>query len=195
MCPTVLGRIETRTIILLPGAIIAAIVSIITGDAGFIVLIGVYLLMGVVLDVGFYPYVIRWQPPWLTFVLAVGEFVILYVLGDILKPGKPGFTHLDAVWIYWLTWVLAIWTKIVILPLISLSWIENGGEFRFTGWSTAPDLVPTPVSVIGQLEATAGPPPLAIEFSSVKSVPEELRKLPPPSGVRRVPADLGSASS
>jgi hypothetical protein len=88
------------------------------------------------------------------------------------------------------TWVLAIWTKIVVLPMFSLSWIENGGEFRFTGWSTSPELVPTPVSVIGRQEAVAGPPPLAIEFSSVKGVPEELRKLPAPSGVRRVPIDL-----
>jgi hypothetical protein len=188
MCPTVLGRIETRTIILLPGAILGVILSILTKNEGFIVLIGIYLLMGVTLDIAFYPYVIRWQPPWLTFTLAVGEFVILYVLAHVLKVG---LSNIDAVWFYWVTWVMAVWTKIVILPLFSLSWIENGGEFRFTGWSTAPDLLPMPVSVIGAQEAASGPPPLAIEFSSVKGVPEELRKLPPPSGVRRVPLDLG----
>jgi hypothetical protein len=164
------------------------ILSILTKNEGFIVLIGIYLLMGVTLDIAFYPYVIRWQPPWLTFTLAVGEFVILYVLAHVLKVG---LANIDAVWFYWVTWTMAVWTKIVILPLFSLSWIENGGEFRFTGWSTAPDLLPTPVSVIGAQEAASGPPPLAIEFSSVKGVPEELRKLPPPSGVRRVPLDLG----
>jgi hypothetical protein len=191
MCPTVLGRIETRTIILLPGAILGAILSILTNNEGFIVLIGIYLLMGVTLDIAFYPYVIRWQPPWLTFVLAVGEFVILYVLAHVLKVG---LSNIDAVWFYWVTWTMAVWTKIVVLPLFSLSWIENGGEFRFTGWSTSPELLPTPVSVIGAQEAASGPPPLAIEFSSVKGVPEELRKLPPPSGVRRVPLDLGGSA-
>jgi hypothetical protein len=188
MCPTVLGRVETRTIILLPGAILAAIVSILTNNEGYIVLVGIYLIMGVILDIAFYPYVIRWQPPWLTFVLAAGEFVILFVIAHEIP--KVGLTDINAIWLYWVVWVLAIWTKIVILPLFSLSWIENGGEFRFTGWSTSPELVPTPVSVIGAQEATGGPPPLAIEFSSVKGVPEELRNLPAPSGVRRVPLDL-----
>jgi hypothetical protein len=188
MCPTVLGRVETRTIILLPGAILAAIVSILTNNEGYIVLVGIYLIMGVILDIAFYPYVIRWQPPWLTFVLAAGEFVILFVIAH--EVTKVGLTDINAIWLYWVVWVLAIWTKIVILPLFSLSWIENGGEFRFTGWSTSPELVPTPVSVIGAQEATGGPPPLAIEFSSVKGVPEELRNLPAPSGVRRVPLDL-----
>jgi hypothetical protein len=195
MCPTQLGRIETRTIILLPGAILATILSIVNSNESWIVVIGIYLIMGVILDIVFYPYVIRWQPPWLTFVLAVGEFVILFVIVHVIArattPPKLTLTDGDAIFLYWVTWVLAIWTKIVILPLFSLSWIENGGEFRFTGWSTSPELVPTPVSVIGRQEAESGPPPLAIEFSSVKGVPEELRKLPAPSGVRRVPVDLG----
>lgn len=194
MCPTVLGRIETRSIILLPGAIFATILSIVNSNESWIVVIGIYLIMGVILDIAFYPYVIRWQPPWLTFVLAVGEFVILFVIvheiARATTPPKLNLTDGDAILLYWVTWVLAIWTKVVILPLFSLSWIENGGEFRFTGWSTSPELLPTPVSVIGQLEATSGPPPLAIEFSSVKGVPEELRNLPAPSGVRRLPADL-----
>ena len=194
MCPTVLGRIETRTITLLPGAILAVIISILNSNESWIVLIGIYLIMGVILDIGFYPYVIRWQPPWLTFTIAVGEFVILFVIAHVVArastPPKLNLTDGDAILLYWVTWVLAIWTKIVILPLFSLSWIENGGEFRFTGWSTSPELVPTAVSVIGAQEAAGGPPPLAIEFSSVRGVPEELRKLPAPSAVRRVPLDL-----
>src|SRR6476659_8336821 len=83
MCPTLLGRTETRTFILIGPAILGAILSLLTGNEGFIVIIGIFLLQGVVLDVFFYPYVIKWQPPWLTFVLAVGEFVITYTLAQV----------------------------------------------------------------------------------------------------------------
>ena len=85
---------------------------------------------------------IKWQPPWLTFVLAVGEFVITYTLAQILEVGLQ---PIDAVWFFWLSWTLAIWTKVVILPIISLSWIENAGEFRVTGWSVPPEVEPMPL--------------------------------------------------
>jgi hypothetical protein len=187
MCPTILGRIETRTIILVGPAIGATIVSLITHNEGWIVLIGVYLLMGVALDSAFYPYVIKWQPPWLTFVLAVGEFVILYVLAHVLKVS---LTNIDAVVLYWLSWALAIATKIVVLPIMSLSWIENAGEFRQTGWSVPPDYEPLVIGVIGMDNATGGPPALAREFSSVNAVPIELKNLPVPSRVAKVPPAL-----
>ena len=84
--------------------------------------------------------------------------------------------------------MIAIWTKVVILPLLSLSWIENAGEFRATGWSVAPEYLPLPVTPFTPELATAGPPPLARKFSAaVIEIPEELRRAPSPSGVFQVP--------
>jgi hypothetical protein len=187
MCPTILGRIETRTFILIGPAILGAVLSILTGNEGFIVVIGIYLLQGVVLDIFFYPYVIKWQPPWLTFTIAVGEFVIVYTLAQILKVGLQ---PVDALWFFWLSWTLAIWTKIVILPILSLSWIENAGEFRITGWSVPPEVEPMPV-LAAETPAEPGQIRLVREFSAVNQIPDELRNLPAPSGVHQAPPRVG----
>jgi hypothetical protein len=182
MCPTPLGRTQTRTAILIGPAILGLILTLVTGKEGFIVLIGIYLIMGVVLDVLFYPLVIKWQPPWLTFLLAVGEFVILYVLSQVLEVG---LTPAEAIIFYWVSWVIANWTKIVILPLMELTWIESGGEFRTTSWTSPPENELLPVL------ATVNPNPagsrLVREFSSVNKIPDELLNLPAPSGVHRRP--------
>ena len=63
MCPTVLGRVQTRVAILVGPAILAAILSLVTGDEGWIVIIGIYLLVGVALDTTFYPRVIGGSRP------------------------------------------------------------------------------------------------------------------------------------
>jgi hypothetical protein len=190
VCPTVLGRIETRVATLVGPAILAAVLSAVTKDEGWIVTIGIYLLMGVSLDVCVYPYVIRWQPPWLTGVLALAEFVLLFILLKVLDPGRPGFGDPDALpgsadWrpiaLYWASWGLAIATKIVVLPLVSLAWIENGGEFRRTGWTVPAEQEPLPV--------VAGPrsdpheTAVAREFATAFPNPTPLERKPGPAAV------------
>ena len=87
MCPTYVGRIQTRTAILVLPAILATILSLITQNEGWIVTIGIYYLMGIALDVTVWQYFIDWQPPWLTFLLAISEFIILFVLLKLLHQG------------------------------------------------------------------------------------------------------------
>jgi hypothetical protein len=192
MCPTVLGRVQTRTAILVLPAILAAIISLLTMDEGWIVTIGVFLLLGVALDTAFYPFVIRWQPPWLTGVLAAGEFVLLFILLKILQPGQPGYGDPNAVlgaddWkpivLFWVAWCLAIATKIVILPIISLGWVENGGEFRATSWSTNPDAELVPL--IAQVDPEA---PRQALIRDVSGVHQALPATPPLSGIHQRPA-------
>ena len=203
MCPTVYGRVQTRWAILIIPAIIATIISLITGNPSWIVLIGVYFMIGVALDVGFYPFVIRWQPPWLTFVLACGEFVLTYVAALVLHRHVNGHIvgiHFAHWWLpviaFWVGWWIAIWTKVVILPLLSLSWIEDAGEFRSTGWSIPPEYVPLPVSAFTPAQQGSGPPALARQFSAaVIEIPEELRRAPSPSGVHSIPAEMRGAPS
>jgi hypothetical protein len=185
MCPTVLGRVQTRWAILIIPAIIAAIISLATQNEGWIVLIGLYFVIGVALDTAFYPFIIRWQPPWLTFTLAVGEFALVFIAAHFLKVG---LTNLEAILEYWIAWWIAIWTKVVLLPLLSLSWIENAGEFRSTDWSVAPEYLPLPITAFTPQQVGAGPPPLARSFSAAAiEIPEELRRAPSPSGVHRIP--------
>jgi hypothetical protein len=188
MCPTVQGRIQTRVAILVGPAIVATILSIVFRDEGWITTIGIYLLLGVALDVCVYQFVIRWQPPWLTGVLAVAEFVLLFILVKVLQPGRPGFGDPDALpavgdWrpvaLFWGAWWLAIWTKIVVLPLVSLSWVEDGGEFRRTGWTVPAQHEALPVLAAPRPDPHATP--VAREFSREFPDPEPHEQKPAPA--------------
>jgi hypothetical protein len=192
MCPTVLGRVQTRVANLIPGAILGLILSLATHNAGWIVTVGIVLMQGVLLDTLIYPYLLRWQPPWLTGTLAIGEFVFTFLLIKLLKPGHSpfgdpnhflGWNDWQPILWFWVVHTLEIVNKIVVLPLLSLSWIENGGEFRKVGWSVAPDYQSLPVlAAIDERPAAGG---LAREFSAAHAVPD-LQPARPLTGVHRV---------
>ena len=187
MCPTPTGRIHTRVATIVGPAILGLILWAITGHVDWIVLIGVYLLLGVFLDAAVYSWLLKYQPPWVGVLLALSEFGLLLVLTGVLN-GKTGGLANIAVWqaaiFFWGAWVLAALTKIVVLPIASLTYIESAGEFRTTEWSVPATLEALPV-LASSAEAKAGPGPVLREASGVHARP--LEPLPSPSGVHRVP--------
>jgi hypothetical protein len=127
---------ETRAAILTGPLLLSLLLWLMTGSPAWTALIGLFLAQGWVLDVLFYPRVIRWQPPWLTAVLGLAEFVIVYVLAHACRLD---LANVDAIWFYWVSWTLAVSTRIVALPLVRLTWLEDGGEFRAIRWAAPPD--------------------------------------------------------
>ena len=88
--------------------------------------------------------------------------------------------------------MIAIATKIVILPLRSLSFIENGGEFRKVGWSVAPEYQQLPI--LSAIDERPAEGKLAREFSSAHAVPD-LQLARPLTSLHRIAPPDTSASS
>ncbi len=181
MCPTPIGRIHTRVFSLIPGALFATIIAIVTGNADWIVLIGVFLLMGIALDTCVYQWAVRYQPPWMTFTLAVVEWLLLLVLASVLELD---LTIWAASVLYWIVWSLAAITKVVAFPIASLTYLESAAEFRRTEWSIPPQQASVPL-----LAATGGSgrgPGLFEQAASGVGV-APISHQPSPSGIHASP--------
>jgi hypothetical protein len=195
MCPTPTGRIHTRTAAIFLPALFGLIVSLVSGDWGWLVLIGIYYIQGIFLDTVVYSWLFRFQPPWMTFVLGIAELGLLLVISQIIsKSANGGLEEIsigEAVIFYWVAWILAIpITKVVLLPLISLTYLESAGEIRRIEWSIPESQVPLPV-LASSAEAKRGPGPVVREASGVHAKP--LPQLPSPSGVHRTVQPGGAA--
>jgi hypothetical protein len=189
MCPTPTGRIHTRTAAIFLPALFGLIVSLATGHFDWLALIGIYYVMGIFLDTAVYSWLFRFQPPWMTFVIGIAELGFLLVLSQIIgNTANGGLSHIsipEAIVFYWIAWILAIpITKVVLLPLISLTYLESAGEIRRVEWSIPESQVPLPVLASGA-EAKRGPGPVVREASGLHAKP--LPNLPSPSGVHRLP--------
>jgi hypothetical protein len=190
MCPTPTGRIHTRvTSILLGPAVLGLILTLITGHLDWIVLVGVYLLIGVFLDTAVYSWLLKYQPPWMSFVLALAEYGFLLAVTQWLE-GFPNISVLEATIFYWVCWLLAASIKIVVLPIMSLTYLESAGEFRHIAWSLPPQQVAVPLLASAE-EARRGPGELVRAASGAHPVP--LTPLPAPSGVINVPPEMQRA--
>lgn len=190
MCPTPTGRIHTRvTTILLGPGVLGLILTLVTGHLDWIVLVGVYLLIGVFLDTAVYSWMLKYQPPWMSFVLALAEYGFLLAVTQWLE-GFPNASVLEATIFYWACWVLAATIKIVVLPIMSLTYLESAGEFRHIAWSLPPQQVAVPLLASAE-EARRGPGELVRAASGAHPIP--LKPLPAPSGVINVPPEMQRA--
>jgi hypothetical protein len=106
------------------------------------------------------------------------------LLNDASDGKLPNLTVLEASVFYWGSWVLAISTKVALLPIYSLTYLESAGEFRRIQWSIPPQQVAVPV-LASAAEAAAGPGPVVRAASGVHARP--LEPLPTPSGIHRLP--------
>lgn len=189
MCPTPIGRVHTRVAILTLPALLGVILSLITGRPDWIILIGVYLLLGVALDTCVYSWLLKYQPPWVTGLLGLVEFGLLYVLAQVLQLN---LSPLEAIVFYWISWALAALTKVVVLPIASLTYIESAGEFRRIEWSIPPAQVALPVLIAPEAaDGTTGT--VVSAASGAHAVP--LQALPSPSGAHQIPTGVARPSS
>lgn len=187
MCPTPIGRIQTRVATLVAGAILGLALSLLSGRPDWIVLIGVFLLMGVVLDAGVYSWALRYQPPWMTGVIGLVELGLLFALATALGLD---LAPLEAVLFYVAVWSLASLTRIVVLPIISLTYLESAGEFRRAEWSVPPAQASVPLLASASESGVSGG--LVRRASGAHRRP--LQSVPPPSGVAHTPPAGAHAS-
>jgi hypothetical protein len=124
MCFTLPGRIQTRAVTLVNVLLLAMIFTGMTGNFMYFDMFFRMVAVTFVLDVFVYSKLIDFQPRWLTILLGVLEFFIL-----VLVAPWPVNT-IQMLGFYIPAWGLSWLTIEIILPLVWLRWMEDGGEFR-----------------------------------------------------------------
>src|SRR4051794_41773598 len=93
MCPTVIGRVHTRTAIFAGPALIGLIFSLVSGHWDWLVLVGVYFMLAIFLDTAIYPWLLKWQPPRTSRALALPGVGLLLVLASLPHDKTRGAPH------------------------------------------------------------------------------------------------------
>jgi hypothetical protein len=145
MCFSLAGRIQTRLISLVGPVALLVGVSVASADAGPLRMFALMVLVGLMLDVGVYRWLIGYQPRWLTWALGAFEFVLLFGLMHqlawrpyllmpqeyYLRPDLALQADLAAALALYLpSWLLAWLTAHALLPWRWPRWAEDGGELR-----------------------------------------------------------------
>jgi hypothetical protein len=164
--------------------LMGAIVSLVTGNPDFVVIIGVLLLLGTALDAVVYNVVISWQPPWMTGVIAVLEFGLLLVLASLLDLD---LTFVESLILYVVAFGLFEFTKVVLLPIVSLTYVESAGEFRRAEWSIPPSKELLPILAAAEADPVR-PGSLIAEASGAHAQP--LARQPELTGSHAFPPEL-----
>ena len=130
MSYTLRGRIESRLAAVLLPFLAACVATYVLGAWWPLELMGAMLAAGLVLDVVVYDRVFAFQPGWLALplgALELGATMVLVRWLDIAAPLKP------AIWFFVASWLVAQILGHAGLPLLRLSYAEDGGELGEAG--------------------------------------------------------------
>jgi hypothetical protein len=135
MCFTLKGRLTARLVSLFGPALAALVFSLATGRSDYWALFVFMAVVGLLLDVSLYNWLIGYQARWLTILLGVFEYFILHevVMWPWPYPFIVRLFESEAAWFYVVGWVLAQIIVQAIMPLLWLSWGDDGGELRVPG--------------------------------------------------------------
>lgn len=132
MCFTLKGRLTARLVSLFGPALAALAFSLATGRVDYWVLFLFMALVGLALDASLYNWLIGYQARWLTIVLGIGEYFLLREV--IMWPWPYPFIvrlfESEAAWFYVCGWALAQIIVHAVMPVVWLSWGDDGGELR-----------------------------------------------------------------
>lgn len=127
---TFTGRIQTRLVSLVGPLLLAICLTVLHEDRDFWLLFGLMAVVGLLLDLGIYGWIIGYQPRWLTVVLGGLEFLLLKWIVEWPYPFEIRLHTKQALLFYSASWLLAWGTTQGVLPIFWPRWAEDGGEFR-----------------------------------------------------------------
>ena len=134
MAYTLRGRVESRLAVVL-GPLLAACVVALAVEAWWPVeLAGLMLGVGVVFDLGVYHRLLPYQPGWAALPMGLVELAAVMGLGRLLNVGA-GLAAALAFYVG--AWLLAQIMGHAVLPLVRLSYGDDGGELGRAGVGVA----------------------------------------------------------
>ena len=131
MCFTMLGRVETRLLSLGWPLALALTQAALLDDADYLRLLNLMVLVAFTLDLVVYPWLIHYQPRWLSIVLGAGEFMLMTAAMRWLPVIHVQLPFTQALTFYVMAWLGAWLTTQALLPLAWPRWAEDGGELRY----------------------------------------------------------------
>jgi len=127
---TLRGRVETRLAGAIAPVLVAAVLSPILHKWWPLELVGLMLLIGLALDVLAYHWLLPYQPGWAAVPLGLLELGLTLAAARLLELGAP---LRPALVFFAGTWLLAQLLAHAALPLLHLTWPEDGGELGPAG--------------------------------------------------------------
>ena len=130
MSYTLRGRLETRFAAALLPVLVAAVLSPVLHRWWPLELAGLMLAIGLALDAGVYHRLLPYQPGWAAVPLGLVELVLTIAAARALDLGAP---LRPALLLFAGSWLLAQVLVHAALPLLHLTWPEDGGELGRAG--------------------------------------------------------------